>query len=75
MKEKGHTIMTAAEIKELLDLRGWSRTRLAAELELTQNAIDKWFMAGRAPGGPASILLRLWLTDARADRRPPRKAV
>lgn len=59
--------MTAKEMQELLVLMNWTRTKLAAELEITANAVDKWFAAGRAPGGPTSILLSDWLIRARND--------
>lgn len=59
--------MDKKELQELLILRGWSRTRLAAELDISENAVQKWFMAGRVPGGPATILLREWLAKAREE--------
>lgn len=58
--------MQVAELQELLDLKGWSRVRLAAELDITENAVQRWFMNKKAPHGPASILLRMWLDEARA---------
>jgi transcriptional regulator with XRE-family HTH domain len=57
--------MSRDEIQELLDLKGWTRTRLASEMRLTENAVQRWFMAGEAPDGPPSILLRIWLSEAR----------
>jgi DNA-binding transcriptional regulator YiaG len=57
--------MTLEEINELLELKGWSRTRLAAELDLTENAVYQWFTHRRNPGGPAVILMRIWLVEAR----------
>lgn len=57
--------MPKAEIAELLKLMGWSRTELAARLHLTENTVQRWFMAGMAPDGPASILMRLWLEEAK----------
>lgn len=53
------------QIQELMDLKGWSRARLAAELDLSQNAIERWFIGDRVPGGPASVLMGIWLTAAR----------
>ena len=56
------------EITELMGLRGWSKARLAAELDLTQNAIDRWFLEDRQPSGPAAILMRLWLDASRKKK-------
>ena len=58
--------MPTEELQELMDIRGWNRTKLAAALDITVNTVDRWFMAGRVPGGPASILLREWLDRERA---------
>jgi len=60
--------MSKKEILELLDLKGWSKTRLAAELDLGENIVHRWIVGDRVPGGPASILMRMWLTDARKER-------
>jgi len=59
--------MSADEIRELMQLRNWSPTQLAAALDLTENAVSKWLRAGQAPGGPVTILLREWLARARAE--------
>lgn len=61
--------MTIEEVQELLDLKGWSRTKLGGELGITQNAIDQWFSKRRCPSGPASILMRMWLAAARAESK------
>ena len=58
--------MEIAEIEELLRLRGWTRTRLAAELGITENAVQQWFgQKRRSPSGPAVTLMKLWLDEAR----------
>lgn len=57
--------MTLDDIRELLELKGWTKTRLAAELSLTENTVNRWFHGSRAPGGPAAILMRIWLNEAR----------
>lgn len=62
--------MTPEEIQELLDLTGWSRTRLAAELGVVEGTIHSWLSRRRSAGGPACILMRQWLTAARAARKP-----
>lgn len=65
---KGKRNMDTTDIQELMDLRGWSRTRLAAELDVTENAVQQWFgKARRKPGGPACILMRLWLEESRRE--------
>lgn len=66
-RHKGKPFMDKTELQELLHLKGWSRTKLAAELDISENAVQKWFMAGRVPGGPATILLREWLAVARKE--------
>lgn len=58
--------MKREEIAELLKLKGWSRTRLAAELDLTENTIQRWFMSENAVKGPASVLMRQWLDQCKS---------
>ena len=67
------TRMTPAEIEELMKLKGWSKTRLAAELDLSENIVYRWINEERTPGGPASILMRQWLDQARADAKKARR--
>lgn len=59
--------MAPAEIRELMDLKDWSKTDLASALDLTENAVYRWLAPGSvgSPRGPASILMRLWLQEAR----------
>ncbi len=57
--------MKPEEIAELMQLKGWSRTQLAAALDLTENTVHQWFSGRRVPGGPATILMRMWLEEAR----------
>ena len=64
-ERKGTTAMPIDDVNELMKLMGWSKTRLAAELEITSSAIDKWIAAGHSPGGPVGILLKDWLIRAR----------
>lgn len=59
--------MNVDEIRELLNLRGWSKTELAARMKVTENTVHKWFAAGHAPEGPASVLLGEWLARARNE--------
>ncbi len=61
--------MKKAEILELLRLTGWSRTKLAAELDLTENSVNRWLAGNRFPSGPASILMRMWLEEARSRQQ------
>lgn len=64
--------MTNDEMTELIGLLGLkNRAGLAAKLRLTENAVQRWFMTGHAPDGPASILMREWLERAR-DSNPDR---
>ena len=63
--------MKKAEILELMRLRGWTMVRLAAELDLTEAAIRRWINEERTPRGPAAILMRQWLADARRNSSAP----
>ncbi len=62
------TRMSKEEIQELMDLKGWSKTQLAAALDVTENIVYRWFSGDRVPGGPATVLMRLWLNEARASK-------
>jgi DNA-binding transcriptional regulator YiaG len=67
---KEHRRMTPTEIRELLALKGWSRTQLAAALDVTENTVHQWISGRRRSGsvrGPAVILMRMWLEEARAS--------
>ena len=59
--------MSVEEIEELLELKGWTKTQLAAALDLGENAVYRWLHEDRNPSGPAAILMRMWLNDARRD--------
>ena len=65
MSTEDRNRMTPQEIRELMDLKRWSEAKLAAELNLSQYAVQKWLAEGRRPSGPASILMRQWLIEAR----------
>jgi DNA-binding transcriptional regulator YiaG len=62
---KGKARMKPSEIQELLRLKGWSKTRLAAELDLTEHSVRGWLAGKRQATGPAAILMRMWLEEAR----------
>lgn len=65
--------METHEIQELLDLTGWSKRDLAKRLELNETTVYRWFMEDdRRPHGPAAVLMRHWLLQAReaAKSRP-----
>lgn len=71
-----HQRMSVEEIRELMNLRGWSETRLAAELDVSQWAVRKWMVGHNKPGGPASILMRQWLEESKsAPKAKSRRAV
>jgi hypothetical protein len=53
------------EIQELLDLNSWPRTKLAAEMKMTEASVYGWLKGVRVPSGPVSVLIRLWLEEAR----------
>jgi DNA-binding transcriptional regulator YiaG len=69
LKEKERRRMPAEQILELLDLKGWSRVRLAAELDVTENTVHQWCSGRRKASGPASVLMRMWLAEARAKAK------
>ena len=64
---KSENKMTIAEIRELMELRGWSQRELARHLEITEGAVTRWLKGEHPPAGPARILMRMWLIQARAD--------
>lgn len=64
--------MKAEEILELLRLKRWSRTNLASALDVTENSVHGWISGRRVPGGPAAILMRMWLDEAREQSRSER---
>ncbi len=65
--------MKPEEILELIELKNWSRTQLAAALDVTENTVHQWASKRRVPSGPASILMRMWLNEARQQSPAPRK--
>ena len=64
--------MQPDDIAELLRLRGWSKTKLASELDVTEAAVHSWMLGRRKVGGPASILMRMWLAESKATPRKKR---
>lgn len=72
--ERERKTMTLDDIQELMDLKFWTRTKLASELDLTENTVHQWFSGRRNPGGPAVILMRLWLDEEKARRKRPRNS-
>lgn len=70
--EGGRKRMSAEEIEELLELRNWTRTKLAAALDLTENTVHQWISGRRVPGGPAVILMRMWIAEEKEKRKPIR---
>jgi DNA-binding transcriptional regulator YiaG len=61
--------MSTEEIRELMKLKGWTNTKLAAALDMSENGVKRWFVGDRHPSGPASILMRMWLDEARRQAR------
>lgn len=64
--------MNPQEITELLELKGWSESKLASELDLSQYAVRTWLQKERTPSGPASKLMRMWLNEARRSAKKSR---
>lgn len=68
--------MTGQEIQELLKLRGWSPTDLASKLGMSESGVNRWIHESRTPKGAATILMRQWLNESRANGKSNgRKAV
>lgn len=65
MAIKANRTMEKKEIEELIELRGWTRTDLASEMGVTENAVHRWMAGNPKPKGPAAILMRIWLEEAR----------
>jgi transcriptional regulator with XRE-family HTH domain len=61
--------MTREEIRQLMALKGWTVTQLAARLDLSKDAVARWLGSEHPLKGPASILMRQWLEQARAQAR------
>lgn len=62
--------MTPNEIQALLDAKCWTRTKLAAELGVTENSVHQWFSGRRNPGGSAAVLMRMWLAELTVTSKP-----
>ena len=58
--------MTAEEIQELLDLEGWPKEILAANLGVVGESVGHWLKRRRVPGKVVSGRMREWLNAARA---------
>lgn len=65
--------MEPEEILELLELKDWKRIKLAAECDVTENTVHQWISGRRKAGGPAAILMRQWLNEARAEKPGKRR--
>jgi DNA-binding transcriptional regulator YiaG len=57
--------MNCKEIRELMTLKGWSQAELARHLDLSEAAVCRWFRDAQKPTGPARILMRQWLAEAK----------
>jgi len=72
MQPEPRARMTKADIEELLRIKGWSQRQLAAELDVTAGAVNRWLRGNRAIKGTASKMLRHLLREAQG--RQKRKA-
>ena len=71
---KGRPGMSLDEVTELMELKGWSEAMLAGHLHYGEAAIVRWFKRGKVPDGPATVLMRQWLAEARAQKPKREKA-
>lgn len=60
--------MTIADVRELLELKEWTRMDLAYNLEMTEGGVHRWFREEYIPRGPANVLMKMWLNQARLER-------
>jgi hypothetical protein len=66
--------MEKEEVAELLDLKGWSTARLADEMKVKEVTVERWLRIDKfRPAGPAEVLMRIWLREARQEKSRPRK--
>ena len=59
--------MTTEEIKELIELREWRRRDLAQQLDVSEAAVFKWLREETKVRGPAGVLMRMLLDEARKE--------
>lgn len=57
--------MKLKDIRELLELKGWSQADLARRLDMHEATVSRWLSGATKPAGPARILMRQWLAEAR----------
>lgn len=69
--QKSGSQMKAADILELMRLKGWNQADLARSLELSEGAVTRWLKNEHQPMGPTRILLRQWLEAARRESHKP----
>ena len=50
--------MESKDVKKLLKDLGWSSTRLAVELDVSEDTVRRWLRRSHLPTGPSAILLR-----------------
>lgn len=70
--------MTSAEIRTLLQLKGWSQADLAHELGVTEAAVSYWMSGDRSPTSATAKTLRKLLEEAEREAKEknrPRAAV
>jgi DNA-binding transcriptional regulator YiaG len=64
---KGALDMSAEEIQELLDLKGWRTARLADYLEVKENTVECWLTGKNPCRGPAKVLMKQMLEAAKGE--------
>lgn len=58
----------AKEIKELLELKGWSQAELGRQLgDLDPSTVCCWMSGIRNPSKPAAKIMKAWLEEARKE--------
>lgn len=57
--------MDKKDITDLMRAKGWSQAELARQLDLSEGAVSRWMSGENQPMGPARILMRQWLDEAK----------
>ena len=65
--------MTPSEYRAAFDTIGWTHTRLAERLSMSERQVRRWYAGGPVPTRVAEWLLRL--ARCHADNPPPNRSM
>lgn len=63
--------MGKKEIRELMELMGWTQAEFAQQIDASQQAVSFWLRGLRNPTGPTRKYLELLLEEARKKAKQP----